>query len=69
MVQYWLTRLGVEANSNLMLLVCLTACVMTAWLLNLTIEKPFMRMRDRVIGQNRKSAATKMKPELETIIN
>jgi len=42
---------------------------MTAWLLNLTIEKPFMRMRDRVIGQNRKSAATKMKPELETIIN
>ena len=51
MVQYGLTRLGFEPDSNGMLLACITACVLVAWLLNLAIEKPFMKMRDRVIGQ------------------
>lgn len=44
-----LTKLGVEKDGNLMLLACLAACIIAAWLLNLTIEKPFMKVRDKIL--------------------
>lgn len=44
-----LTKLGIDGNSNLMLLACFVACIIAAWLLNLTIEKPFMKMRDKIL--------------------
>ncbi len=36
-------------NSNLMLLIATIGCIFGAFLLNRTIEKPFMRLRDRII--------------------
>ena len=36
-------------NSNLLLLICMTTCLGFAYLVNSIIEKPFMKLRDRVI--------------------
>lgn len=36
-------------NPNLMLLICIVTSVLGAFLLHLTIEKPFMKWRDRII--------------------
>lgn len=38
-----------EIDNNLMLLICMTTCVAFAYLLHLTIEKPFMKLRNRII--------------------
>jgi peptidoglycan/LPS O-acetylase OafA/YrhL len=48
-VQELFTKSGVDKNGNLVFLVCMIACVAVAWLLNLSIEKPFMKMRDKVL--------------------
>ena len=40
-----------KIDNNLMLLVCLTTCIAFAYLLHLTIEKPFMKLRDRIIDR------------------
>lgn len=37
-------------NSNIMLLICIASCVIAALLLNLIIERPFMRLRKKIIG-------------------
>lgn len=36
-------------DNNVMLLICITACISFAYLLHLTIEKPFMKLRNRII--------------------
>jgi peptidoglycan/LPS O-acetylase OafA/YrhL len=36
-------------NSNLMLLICIVTCVSFAYLLHLAVEKPFMRLRNKII--------------------
>lgn len=38
----------VDVNSNLMLLLCMVTCVAIALLLNLAIEKPFMKLRRKI---------------------
>lgn len=40
-----------KIDNNLMLLICMTTCVAFAYLLHLTIEKPFMKLRSRIIEQ------------------
>lgn len=55
-VQELLTKLGIDKNSNSMFLVCIIFCVVVAWLLNLTIEKPFMKMRDRILRREKPTA-------------
>ena len=47
-------------NSNLMLLICMATCISGAFLLNLTIEKPFMQLRDRIIKPKQKLLATRV---------
>jgi peptidoglycan/LPS O-acetylase OafA/YrhL len=42
----------VDVNSNLMLLICIAASASAALLLNLTVEKPFMKLREKVITLN-----------------
>lgn len=42
----------IDVNGNLMLLICIATCVFAALLLNLTIEKPFMRLREKIITRN-----------------
>lgn len=36
-------------NSNLLLLICMVTCVLAAYLLHLAIEKPFMRLREKLL--------------------
>lgn len=36
-------------NSNLMLVICMVTCLAFAYLLHLAVEKPFMRMRNKVL--------------------
>jgi peptidoglycan/LPS O-acetylase OafA/YrhL len=37
------------SDNNLMLLICMATCIGFAYLLHLTIEKPFMKLRNRII--------------------
>jgi len=39
-----------EINSNLMLFICILISVCAAWLLNLTIERPFMKLREKIVA-------------------
>lgn len=38
-----------KTESNIILLICIGACIIGAYLLNLIIEKPFMKLRNRII--------------------
>ncbi|ANE52296.1 acyltransferase family protein [Flavisolibacter tropicus] len=54
-----LAKLGVDKNSNLMLGICVVTVLLGAWVLNRLVEKPFLKMRDRVlqdkqVGKKRK---------------
>ncbi len=51
MVQELFLNWGIDKNGNVMLVICIAFCVLIAWLLHLTIEKPFMKLRDRFIKQ------------------
>lgn len=43
------TNACIDKNSNLMLLICTIFCITGALLLNLAIEKPFMKLRDKIV--------------------
>jgi peptidoglycan/LPS O-acetylase OafA/YrhL len=40
-----------KIESNLMLIICIITCAIAAFLLNLTVEKPFMKLRNKIIKQ------------------
>lgn len=40
---------GMDANSNIMLLLCMAVCVVVAWGLYWVVESPFMRWRDKLV--------------------
>jgi peptidoglycan/LPS O-acetylase OafA/YrhL len=40
---------GLNLNGNLMFFICILTCLLGALLLNLAIEKPFMKLRDRIV--------------------
>ena len=42
---------NLNINNNVMLLICTITCILGAYLLNLTIEKPFMKLRNKIINQ------------------
>ncbi len=44
-------------NSNLLLLICIVTCVTGAYLLHVSIERPFMRMRTKIMQQEKKVGA------------
>jgi peptidoglycan/LPS O-acetylase OafA/YrhL len=39
----------IDVNSNMMLIICMAASAIAALLLNLAVEKPFMKLREKVI--------------------
>ena len=55
-VQELFTKLGVDKDSNLMFLISIVFCVLIAWLLNLTVERPFMKMRDKILRPKKPTA-------------
>lgn len=40
-----------KLDNNLMLLICMVTCISFAYLLHLTIEKPFMKLRNKIFEQ------------------
>ncbi len=43
--------LGLAKNSGWMMLLCTITCILAAWLIRILIEKPALKMRDRVLGR------------------
>ena len=41
-----------DIDSNLMLAICVITCILGAYLLHMTIEKPFMKLRNKIITGN-----------------
>ncbi|UPF27398.1 acyltransferase, partial [Flavobacterium psychrophilum] len=44
-------NLNVKTESSLMMFICMVTCIICAYLLNLIIEKPFMKLRNQVISK------------------
>lgn len=42
-----------EIGSNLMMIICIITCTFGAYLINFIIEKPFMKLRNKIIKQNK----------------
>jgi peptidoglycan/LPS O-acetylase OafA/YrhL len=49
LTQKWFTGLGLPGDSNWMLLICVITCICGALLMRILIEKPFFRMRTRLL--------------------
>ena len=43
---------NIKIESNLMMFICIVTCIICAYLLNIIIEKPFMKLRNRIISKN-----------------
>jgi peptidoglycan/LPS O-acetylase OafA/YrhL len=48
-IQKYLVETNIEKDSNTMLLICVAGSLLAGYLLNLLIEKPFLRLRDKII--------------------
>ncbi|GEJ32465.1 TPA: acyltransferase family protein [Flavobacterium psychrophilum] len=46
-------NLNVKTESSLMMFICMVTCIICAYLLNLIIEKPFMKLRNQVISKKK----------------
>lgn len=42
-----------KIDSNFKMMICIFTCIFGAYLLNLTIEKPFMKLRNKIIERNK----------------
>ena len=49
LMQTYLANDKIEKESNAMLLVCILGSLLAGWLLNILIEKPFLRLREKLI--------------------
>jgi len=49
LTQKWFTGLGIPGDSNWMLLICIITCISGALLMRRLIEKPFFRMRNKIL--------------------
>lgn len=55
-VQETFSKWGIEVSGNIMFLISIVICLLGAWLLHLTIEKPFMKIRDRILRRKKPTA-------------
>lgn len=62
LTQPYFAELGVEMDSNLMLLLCMLTSLLGAALLYVLIEKPFLRIRNRLLSAGGKPAPGNMVP-------
>jgi peptidoglycan/LPS O-acetylase OafA/YrhL len=40
---------GIDNDSYLSFCICIATCLLGAWLLHITVERPFMRLRDQLL--------------------
>lgn len=50
LTQLWVGNMGIEQNSTVMFIICMITCVLAALLLNRIIEKPFLKLRQRILS-------------------
>jgi len=50
LTQSMLVKIGIDKNSNLMMLCCLSSTIVLALILRYTIERPSMKLRNRLLG-------------------
>ncbi|MCF6404795.1 acyltransferase [Chitinophaga filiformis] len=50
LTQLWVGNIGIEQNSTVMFIICSITSVLAALLLNRIIEKPFLKLRQRVLS-------------------
>jgi len=60
LTQVYASKLGVAADSNLMFILCAVACLLGALLLNRLVEKPFLKLRDRVLQPSKTTRESKL---------
>ena len=53
LTQKWFTGLGIPGDSYWMLLICMITCICGALLMRILIEKPFFRMRNKILQMAR----------------
>jgi peptidoglycan/LPS O-acetylase OafA/YrhL len=53
LTQKWFTSLGLAGDSNWMLLICIITCIFGALLMRILIERPFFRMRNKLLETSR----------------
>ena len=56
-------KLNIAEDSTVMLLICICACLLFALLLNKVIEKPFLKLRDKVLYLNNRRALIIVNPK------
>jgi peptidoglycan/LPS O-acetylase OafA/YrhL len=47
----WLGRHGLDNDNALLFWICLVLSILAAWMLRWAIERPFLRLRDRLLGK------------------
>lgn len=52
MIQYSLEKLEMETSDNTCLLICLSGCVVGGLLYRFIIEKPFLKLKNRILNRN-----------------
>ncbi len=52
LTQEWLSNWGIDREGSLMFVCCAVTCMITAFVLHLLVEKPFMRLRDQLLRRN-----------------
>jgi peptidoglycan/LPS O-acetylase OafA/YrhL len=56
--QDWAAQWGIARDSNRMMLICALSTILVALLMRYIVEKPFMKLRDRLLERNREEVKT-----------
>lgn len=58
LTQQWVKPWGIAPDSNWMMLICAISVVLAALLMHYIVEKPFLKLRDRILLRNREITTT-----------
>jgi peptidoglycan/LPS O-acetylase OafA/YrhL len=64
--QYWISKWGFQIDENWMMLICIISTILAGFLMHHIIEKPFLKLRDKVLVRNTKAIqATAVEDEMK----
>ncbi len=55
LTQQLFVKLGIDGDGNLMIVLCVMSCLLAAWLLNILVEKPFLKWRDIILAKRKQT--------------